>query len=595
MWSNLGKKIDDVTEKAQRAFVEGSRTIGEKVTKAAAEVAKGAAYTGGRLATGVVGAADDIWDYTAGGAYTLLGKEDKAKALFDNDLAAKTREAVEQIYEGQEKPVMEKIGNVAESVGRTLPYISAAVASTAFLPTVGASSLLSSNVLKGLGYAALGLSEAGAATRRAYKDTGDLTGREYAYGALKAGAETALEAGTNALLRDPIKKGTAANKNGYLASYYNPVPSTVTGEAGDAIMAFIESRMPDMVSEMVEGGVSAWLDPYIKRVTYDKNAEGATPFDIARAAAMDGFMALISRDSADIPTESATVGRMTADSSNAAKIIAGAKASAVSDYPIAERKNKALQKLEDSLTKTGGKVETDEQKKLLGDVQKYTAASYMIPALEDSAVEILSYPEAIAEKFGALGLTDEKGNPIKISVDDITDGVDLDGTDEEVIASVKKALTTNKTLATLAAANASARIMSPDAGRQTWSRYLSGASEGQMSELAKSFAADPSDYNAMKRGAKNYASTEHGKAKMREYSSIEAKAKSAPPNNLPVPSVIGAGLPDGVHRYGGSDGIAVVKENGVIRLYDYARGLVSKPLTTLQVNAALARGRNQKV
>ena len=125
-------------------------------TMAASRTAKNAIYTGGSLAAGALGAIDNVWDYTAGGIYSLMGKEDKAKALFEDDKAAAFRSEVEKIY-GDEgaNDIMKGVGNVAERVGATIPYMSASILATAFAPTAGTSALILKGIGKALAYTGL--------------------------------------------------------------------------------------------------------------------------------------------------------------------------------------------------------------------------------------------------------------------------------------------------------------------------------------------------------------------------------------------------------------------------------------------------------
>jgi hypothetical protein len=230
---------------------------------------------------------------------------------------------------------------------------------------------------------------------------------------------------------------------------------------------------------------------------------------------------------------------------------------------------------------------------LLGEVQKHAAARKIVPLIEDSAVSILQYPEAYVEKIKHLDVKDDNGKPLEVTVDELTEGINYEGTEEAFFASVQKALSKNKTLAMLASADMADKVVKPDVEKLAWMQYGSGASEAQAAEMS-AVLGGATTYSSAKQAAKQYASTPEGQAKVASARNIEKKAKSVPPNNAPIPTVIGTALADGVYRYGGANGIAIVKENGVYYVYDYARGLISKPLTAMQVNAALARGRNQK-
>lgn len=587
----------------------GTQALGPGLEKAANSFVRGSSYLTGRFVSGIVDATDNIWDYTMGGIYTLLGKEEKAKALFDNDPADALRADVDSLYADREDGVpdhMEKIGNFAETLGVSFPSVAARVASVVAAPYIGTSSLGLRALSALLSPTMAGMQAAGHGTKRAYQETGELSGKEFAYGVLTGATEAATNLGTNYFLRGKLKNHllNARDKAGedfmHGAFSGHSITRDLLNLGVATIGAHIGPSLVNGMSEAIEGGVAAWLDPYFKRWTYDKNAENASADEIIWASIVDGFSALAlgklgeKLGVEDVDIRHARDYRRTGEA-DPKKIMDEASKVVPGENPITQEIRSEHRKLSASLVKTDGKVVTDEQREMLGTLQKHTAAAKMIPAIEDSALSILAYPEAVAEKYGQLGLTDENGAPIEITADTITEGIDLNGTDEEILASVQKALTKNKTLAVLAAAGVANNLVSANQGANEWAQYAVIGSEAQKAELASFLGAEAQDYASMQRGARNFASTPRGQEQIRAMHDVERKAKSVPPNDQPPPTVIGTALADGVYRFGGENGIAIIKEGGTIRLYDYARGLISKPLSTMQVNAALARGRNQKV
>lgn len=583
--------------------------LGPGVATIATEAMRGTTYLSDRFIAGMVDMGDNVWDYTIGGIYTLLGKDDKAREMFENDPSAPFRNDAELLYEerGGVPLAMEKVGNFAETLGASFPSITAGVASMVAAPYIGGSAA-GVGIMSSLFSSALsGLNVAGRSTKAAYEETGELGKDEYAYGALRGAGEAVANLATNYLVRgklaDHIDKSWAKASEEFMKwgamRPISAIKDTVVTTIGQVVAPFVINAG----SEALESGVDTWLTPYFKRWTYDKTAQNATKGEIVWAAVADAFTSLILYgfarkvfvDDVDVRRvrEYTDSGKKTEEEGQVQEIIDEAK-SVEGDYPAEQEVQKEVEELSESLAKTGGKVETDEQYEMIGKLKEHTAAAKTIPAIEESALSVIEQAEIVAEKYNQLGLRDESGKPIEITADGLTDGVVFDGTEEEILKSVRKALRSNKMLATVAAANAASGVSKAGEEVGAWERYSSGATEGQMSELSAMLGADSRDYRAMKRGAKNFATTEQGKIRLREYSTLQSKAKSAPPNDKPAPTVIGTSLPDGVYRYGGENGICIIKENGVIHLYDYARGLVSKPLNTQQVNAALARGRNQQ-
>lgn len=586
---------------------------------------KAIGYVGMRALGGALSAGDDIWDFTVGGINKLLGRDEAVQEAFDTDFGDKYRQHIDEKFQGtayQDDGFIKKVGDYAEVIGNAIPMAAAASVGTIF--GGGAPLALSALVA--------GLRTAGKSTKRASEETGELGLNEFKYGALAGATEAATNLATGYVLRDKLssalvpsqsKKRQAFNDeigadgNNLIKAATNmgvlPEPGFMSGSMPFAKLASriaAEALIPAIInttSEALEGGVTAWLDPYFRRWTIDENAQNASIEDITKAALTDagaayllGWIGFSESDVSFYNNDPKAYREQLTQEGDEAKdkadeIIAEAEKAAemTGDYKATKAIADEVEKLKHSLEATGGKVETDEQKMLLGEVQKHAAARKIVPLIEDSAVSILQYPEAYVEKIKHLDIKDDNGKPLDITVEEITDGIDYEGTEEEFFSSVQKALTKNKTLAMIASADMADKVVKPDAEKIAWMQYGSGASDAQVAEM-ESALGGATTYSSAKQAAKQYASTPEGQAKVAAAKNIEKKAKSVPPNNIPVPTVIGTAIADGVYRYGGANGIAIIKENGVYHIYDYARGLISKPLTAMQVNAALARGRNQK-
>lgn len=508
-WSDLGKVL--AISVPLVPVVGGA--WGALGTMAASRTAKNAIYTGGSLAAGALGAIDNIWDYTAGGIYSLMGKEDKAKALFEDDKAANFRSNVEKIY-GDEgaNDIMKGVGNVAERIGATIPYMSASILTTAFAPTAGTSALILKGIGKALAYTGLGLQEAGRSTKEAYNETGELTGKEYAYGAAKGAVKSALEVGTDTLIRDKLSTKITGEKapefKQKISDLYNSVADSgkifgvdISGEAKKTIGTWIKARIPGVLSESIEGGMEAWLEPYLKRATYDKDAENATAGEIVGAAALEGFLA-VATGNVEIPDANA---------------------------------KKAVEE-----------------------------------ALEESAVAVATYPEAVVEKYRAAG--------IDINADDLMDGVD--DTD------IKSALKSNRTFATISSAVAAGQMMGTQEA-EPYKEYLAEFTPEQKAEMASEMGV-ANDDQALAVALLEYAKTDKGQIRMQRLEEVKQMAQASLDFGG-MPMVFGTSMQNGAYSY--DNGLTVVKRDDGIHLYDKTTGMVSKPMTTAELNATLARGR----
>ena len=598
----------------------GGLAVGPGVAHATNALARGIGYIGTRLLSGFIDSADNIWDYTMGGIYTLLGREEKAKELFDNSPADAIRKEGDTLYKDGEIPnFMKRAGNFAETVGASLPSIGTAFLSTVAAPYMGATAFGSAALGTMLSSSMIGLGTAGRSTRTAYKQTGELGGKEFAYGALKGGADAAANFATNHFVRgklaDKIEKSWIKASEEFVSYSVITPMRALTNVMVTAMGQRAAPALVNIFSEGLEGGLEAWLDPFFKRWTYDESAENATKGEIAWAAITAGFTSIVVshignkyvgmsdidvRRARDYDPIESTFGSGTKeaedpiDDEKASDIMNEAAKTEEGEYPITQKVREEHTKLSASLKKTGGKVATDEQRRALAELRKNTAAARVIPIIETSALNVVERAEMFAEKYNQLGMKGPDGEPIEITADDLVEGIDFEGTEEEVLASLQKALANNEKLAVVASSQVANGIASLQQEQDLLSTYAGGASAEQRGELSGILGADLENYTDAKKGARRFAETAQGKDLLRTAQDIEQKAKSVPPNDNPPPTVIGTALPDGVYRYGGDDGICIIKENGVIRVYDYARGLISKPLTTMQVNAALARARNQK-
>lgn len=175
-----------LAEKAKKEYNETVKPYADRVAEAARGAARDLGYLGTRAASGAVKAVDNALDFAAGGIYSALGKDDKAKALVDTDLSAPLREKAEGYSAGAS---LEKAGDVAERIGSAAP---SGVLRAFRSPAASAASSV-----------VAGLQGAGKAVNENYKETGAL---DFTYGSV-VGAAEALLGGTITRWLTPYLEG----------------------------------------------------------------------------------------------------------------------------------------------------------------------------------------------------------------------------------------------------------------------------------------------------------------------------------------------------------------------------------------------------
>lgn len=137
---------------------------------------KGAGYVGEKLGLGLLRSVEGIADFAVGGLADLFGGDEFAENLMKNDWVNYSH--ADEWYDPGKG--MSFVGDAASGIGGMLPTIA-----VSFIPGVGAA----------LATGTLATGAAGQATSDSVKETGELGGKEWLYGA----ASGALEAGVEAL------------------------------------------------------------------------------------------------------------------------------------------------------------------------------------------------------------------------------------------------------------------------------------------------------------------------------------------------------------------------------------------------------------
>lgn len=205
---------------------------------------EGAGYVAGKTAVGIAQGLEGIYDFVVGGIADLIGQDEFAKEQFEINPTQDWSRNLDLWYNPD--GVMQFVGQVGESVGQMLPAVA-----------IG-------SVTGGLGSTvAFGISASGRGVQQSVAKTGELGAKEWAYGVGSGALETAIETASG---------GIGGVGVGYLDDIARKViPSN-----------FIRSAIGEGLEEVASG----IIDPYLQRVTYDKNAPLATIDELAHEFAL---------------------------------------------------------------------------------------------------------------------------------------------------------------------------------------------------------------------------------------------------------------------------------------------------------------------
>lgn len=599
--STLGK----LQNYAQQAAEEQARAA-----QAAAEGEKnnggffgGLGYLGEKIGLGFLSGIEGIWDYTAGGLAKLFGADDWAERQFANDWVNYSH--ADEWYNPSDG--WKVAGDVAGGIGTSLPAIAGVAAAAAIAYFSGGSlSGVSAGIISGV---VAGLGAAGNATKEAYRETGELGGKEFGYGALSGITEGAVEG-----LSAGIGAGTGAIVKNISKSFGKEVAKTTAKAA--ARETFGKAIIKGFVGEAFEEGLSEFLDPYWKRLTYDPEAKNATAQEIGYAALIGGLSgAIMGGFDATVRNTSNTIrGNNIVNKGTATDVITTAENIANSDiyadqYESFRAVKNILNELQTSMQKTDGEIRTVKQKMLLGYLERANTYTVFEPMVQKNAARIVANADAIAERLNTYGYTDAQGKPITYTAEQIRAGIDTNNP-----KSYAKALKTNNILRTLAVVDATGQLYMDTkkfeaatlrgetlSSQVDLNRFIETASQEELHSVAEKL--DIADWQGLTNEQfkeKIVAFAERGgieeyQTEQRTNADIKAaadavdvqKAKTKIPQKFTAKK-------DGVTRYtqGGVD-MAVIKNGDSYRIYDYESGKLSKPLTLQQVNERLTEIRGK--
>ena len=551
----------------------------------------GLGYVGQKIGAGFMQTFEGVWDYTAGGIADIFGADEWAKRQMDEDWFGTWYSDIDKNFNPGKGwkiagDVAGGIGNVGAGVASAVLAVGAATGIT--LATGGTGlPVAASTIATTAGALTAGFGAAGNATKEAYRETGELTGKEYGYGALSGATEAGLE-----LVTAGIGKGSG--------KLLKSVGKAVAGEASEeaakvGAKAIIKEVAKDFASEAFEEGASEYLAPKYKRMTYDPNAQDATREEIAYAAFIGGLTGAVMNGANGAVT-------LTSDA------VSGKKAKASGQAELIEKLGKQISE-EEAKSPSGYELLANIKKIYnrggdsavrVGQLKRMEAAARLLPAVEKSAMAIVSAPQYAVERFARMGVTEINGKAL--SAEMLTEAIDLDHGNKAALKTLRQAISKNPILATLAMADATAKLQL-DSTKYTegiasegalgtsgdWNTFLATASAEEKAAVGKMFGVeniDALDYGTARAYAQAYAESDEGKATVRRAVRAKDAVEAIAENDKPLPNVIVT--TDGARRY---SEVGIIKEGGEVRFYDYTTGRMTQPMTVREANAKLAQDR----
>ena len=575
----------------------------------------GVGYLFEKVGLGFLSGIEGIWDYGAGGIAKLFGADDWAEQQFSNDWVNYSH--ADEWFNPSEG--WQVAGDVAGGIGTSLPAIAGVAAGAAIAYFSGGSlSPLAAGIISG---SIAGFGAAGNATKEAYKQSGELGAKEFGYGFLSGATEAGVE-----ILTAGMAKGSGRIVSSIAKATAKETAETVAKTGAKTV---IKNLVTDFATEAFEEGLAEVLDPVYQRMTFNPDAENATPQEVAYAALVGGLSGLVmSGGSTAISagvntTQNLFSGSKAIENGTVESVMETARQLTETEnandtgYASFQTVKNAYEQLSESLKTTGGTVQTVKQKMLLGQIKRANTASIFMPFIERSAVNILANAESVAQRYSEFGMKDANGKPLNLTADDIRSGVDAtllqivpqERTREQqkaLVKSIRAALTSNSTLATLAVADATGRITMDTqrfaeaalnganlANTADLNYFVEHASKEQIAALSADLGI--SDWSALtiddfRARVAEFATSEKISEYAQQSKRIRAAMQTAQESAKPIPHILRRNMSDGVYRFTSENSavnMAVFKEGETYHLFDYESGNISRSLSVQEVNKVL--------
>ena len=310
-----------------------------------------------------------------------------------------------------------------------------------------------------------GLGAAGNATKEAVLQTGELTGKEIAYGAMSGATEILMEKASSAL-------GIGTQR------FVRSVTKRFGKEAVESVVKpsfkqLVKNIGEDFLSEAFEEGTQEILEPHYKRWTYDETAKNASVKEVKYSALVAGLSgAVMSGGHAAITTTGNILSGNTSIKNGTvdqildnAKRIAEIEDSSDTGYEVFRSIRDQYRELSQSLPADGNY--TIKQRAQLGSLKRAEVAAAFVPELERSAIKVINSAEEMAQYVNDLGLKKADGSKLTVTAEDIRGGIDPNATGKKALKEFRKQIETNPLLTTLATMDAVGRLQANAAQMQT--------------------------------------------------------------------------------------------------------------------------------
>lgn len=549
----------------------------------------GIGYLGEKLAVGTVSSIEGIVDYLGSGFAKLFGRDDWAENIIANDWFGDWYSHPEEWFNpGQGWQVA---GDVAGGIGTSIPGMAASIGAAVL--TGGASLVAQGVATAGASFLTSGLGAAGRSTKEAYQQSGELTGKEFGYGALSGLTEGGIEAVSNL-----IGMGSGAVVKSFTKAIGKETAEAFTKQG------IIKTLGKSFLGEAFEESASEILDPYWKRLTYDPNAKNATADEVLYAGFVGGLSGMVMGGTSYgiDATKSYIGGNRLAQRGGEAEVL-----NTAADLAAFEDENQTgdelfteivsrRKELSKSLEATGGRATTVLQQRELGALERANVAATAKMFVARRAQNIVNNVDLIVEKINSYGYKKADGTPITYTREQI-----LEGYDPKRPQTIYKALKDNATLRSLAVADATGRLIMDTAkfkettltgqmlaSQVDLNRFVETATPQEIAAVSKALGIERwSDLTAEEFNQKIAEFVENGGVERsvqenERKNSFEAIGKEKAQG---VPRIVNLGK-DGVRRY--TDGkldIGVERKGDEYTVYDYNNKTLSRSMSREEVNS----------
>lgn len=543
----------------------------------------GLGYLGEKIGLGALSWAEGVADFIGAGFSSLIGREDWAEDILANDWV--NYNDADEWFNPSDGWKM--AGDVAQGIGNSIPSIATTAVAAYF--TGG----LSLGAQAGLTFVTSGLSASGRGVKEAYRETGTLGGKEWMYG-IGVGA---LEGGVEAFSDNVLGLGTGVIKQAFGR---NTAKALVRDGIGKTLIK-------SFTGEALEEGVSEFFTPYIKRATYDAQAENASIGDIAYASLIGGLSGMVMGGvhSAVGSTMDTIHGAKISQDPNkvnstieTARSIVDTESQVETESDAFARVRETLSELDESLKTTNGEAVTLKQKRLLGELQNANTVAVFQPMIWRQGASIVQNAEQYAAALNQFFADNQTGEKINVTAEELTKGIDF-SSKRKFRKTFQKALKENIALRTVTVYEVANRL-SMDT-EQYAQAFTNGTMRDEMvtQDMINRFAENGTDLQIKSvqdtLGIEDLrtATADEVNAKLAEFVR-NGGAQRVADNNAAIKSILADetiktknSIPktvrmqkDGTTRYtqGGVD-IAIVKNGETFRVYDYTDNVLSREMT----------------